>query len=68
MISIKLQDKAFGVPALAGILKVVIPDDDPEKLRQRRLIQRIGISKLRVACDLRAQRRICFLRSENANY
>jgi hypothetical protein len=33
MISIKLQDKAFGVPALAGILKVVIPDDDPEKLR-----------------------------------
>jgi hypothetical protein len=33
MISVKLQDKAFGVPALAGILKVVIPDDDPEKLR-----------------------------------
>jgi hypothetical protein len=33
MISINLQDKAFGVPALAGILKVVIPDGDPEKLR-----------------------------------
>ncbi len=29
MININLQDKAFGVPALAGILKVVIPDGDP---------------------------------------
>jgi hypothetical protein len=26
MISINLQDKAFGVQALAGILKVVIPE------------------------------------------
>ena len=33
MISINLQDKAFGVPALAGILKAVILDGDPEKLR-----------------------------------
>jgi hypothetical protein len=33
MISINLQDKALGVPALAGILKVVIPDGEPEKLR-----------------------------------
>jgi hypothetical protein len=31
-----------------------------------RLIKRIGISKLQVACDLRAQRRICFLRSNYA--
>ena len=40
-----------------------------QKLRRfGRLIQCIGISKLQVACDLRAQRRIRFLRSEIANY
>jgi hypothetical protein len=45
MISIKLHDKAFGVPALAGILKIVILDGDPKELRRLgRLILKLKLN------------------------
>ena len=62
-------EKINAKDAIVATVNKRLRDEHPTLMsRQSRLSPRIGISKLQVACALRAQMRICFLRSEIANY